>query len=98
VTQQDAATSTTIAREAKADGTSMKVIAALTMVFLPGTCLSSIFGMAALEHAKWWLYVALTLPLTILVVVVWWLWVSYPSNFFGRKRRRAIIVRNKGSV
>lgn len=44
VTQQDAATSATEARKAKADGNSMKVIAALTMVFFPGTFLSSVSG------------------------------------------------------
>jgi hypothetical protein len=53
VTQQDAATSTTIAREAREDGTSMKIIAALTMVFLPGTFLSSVFGMTSLENARY---------------------------------------------
>lgn len=46
VTQQDAATGTQIAHEAKADGISVKIIAALTMVFLPGTFLSSVFGMS----------------------------------------------------
>lgn len=83
MTQQDASTSTTIAREAKADGNSMKVIAALTMVFLPGTFLSSVFGMAALNNAHWWLYVALTLPLTILVLIAWWLWVTLEQNFLS---------------
>ncbi|RMZ03036.1 hypothetical protein D0860_06960 [Hortaea werneckii] len=77
VTQQDAATSATIAREAKADGNSMKVIAALTMVFLPGTFLSSVFGMSVMEEEKrWWLYVALTLPLTVFIIALWWLWQS----------------------
>ncbi|KAI7304952.1 hypothetical protein KC315_g14915 [Hortaea werneckii] len=78
LTQQDAATSATIAREAKADGNSMKVIAALTMVFLPGTFLSSVFGMSVMEGEKrWWLYVALTLPLTVFVIAVWWVWQSF---------------------
>jgi protein-S-isoprenylcysteine O-methyltransferase Ste14 len=89
VTQQDASTSTTIAREAKADGNSMKVIAALTMVFLPGTFLSSVFGMAALNNAHWWLYVALTLPLTFLVLVTWWLWVTFPNNVLGSAKNKS---------
>jgi Mg2+ and Co2+ transporter CorA len=76
VTQQDAATSTTIARETREDGNSVKIIAALTMVFLPGTYLSSVFGMAALENARWWLYMAITLPRTILVLAVWWVWIN----------------------
>ncbi|RMY75983.1 hypothetical protein D0862_13832 [Hortaea werneckii] len=79
VTQQDAATSATIAREAKADGNSMKVIAALTMVFLPGTFLSSVFGMSVMEEKRWWLYVALTLPLTVFIIAIWWVWQSNAS-------------------
>jgi cytochrome c biogenesis protein CcdA len=77
VTQQDSATGTTIAREAKADGSSMRVIATLTMVFLPGTFMSSVFGMAVLDHARWWLYVALTLPLTLLVIGIWLVWQNF---------------------
>ncbi|RMY22689.1 hypothetical protein D0867_02554 [Hortaea werneckii] len=52
LTQQDAATSATTAREAKADGNSMKVIAVLTIFFLPGTFLSSVFGMSVMEGEK----------------------------------------------
>lgn len=92
VTQQDAVTSTTIAREARADGNSMKVIAALTMVFLPGTYLSSVFGMAMVKSTvPWWLYVALTVPLTIVVFLTWWMWQSYSqwsarwSGWFTKK-------------
>jgi Mg2+ and Co2+ transporter CorA len=97
VTQQDAATSTTIAREAREDGNSVKIIAALTMVFLPGTYLSSVFGMAALENAHWWLYVAITLPLTILVVVVWGMWFRWtkPGTIgFGLTRKRKVTCSN----
>ncbi|KAI1673550.1 hypothetical protein Ptr902_00303 [Pyrenophora tritici-repentis] len=79
VTQQDSATGTTIAREAKADGSSMRVIATLTMVFLPGTFMSSVFGMAMLDNARWWLFVALTVPLTLLVIAIWSIWQSYDS-------------------
>ncbi|KXT09169.1 hypothetical protein AC579_7288 [Pseudocercospora musae] len=79
VMQQNSTTSTTIALETRADGASMKVIAALTMLFLPGTFLSSVFGMSMLNNAKWWLYVALTLPLTIIVIATWWLWFEFPT-------------------
>lgn len=69
--------STNIALEAKAEGTSMKIIAALTMVFLPGTFLSSVFGMSSLKNARWWLYIAITIPLTVLVTGAWWGWLNY---------------------
>jgi Mg2+ and Co2+ transporter CorA len=87
VTQQDATTSTTIAREAKADGTAMKTIAALTTLFLPGTFLSSVFSMSMLDGAKWWLYVVLALPLTLLVVGSWWAWHKKGWELILRSRR-----------
>jgi hypothetical protein len=52
----------------------MRVIATLTMVFLLGTFMSSIFSMAVLDHARWWLYVALTLPLILPVIGTWLIW------------------------
>ena len=76
VTQQDSVTSTTIARETKADSSAMKTIAAITMVFLPGTFVSSVFGLPFFRDSEWWLYTAITLPLTIAVIVIWWLWIS----------------------
>ena len=73
----------------------MKVIAALTMVFLPGTFLSSVFDMSMLNDVKWWLYVALTLPLTALVVAVWLAWFTFPRiigqlrSWAGRHKPKA---------
>jgi Mg2+ and Co2+ transporter CorA len=91
VTQQDATTSTAIAEETKADGAAMKTIAALTMVFLPGTFLASVFSMPMLEDAELSLYVAIVVPLTFVVVGCWWLWIPGPRLFrrWTRERRRA---------
>ncbi|KAI9685226.1 MAG: hypothetical protein M1822_004599 [Bathelium mastoideum] len=71
VTQQDSSTNTSIARDAKADSSSMKTIATLTMIFLPGTFMSSVFSM---DQSKWHLYVALTLPLTCFLIGLWYSW------------------------
>jgi hypothetical protein len=65
-----------IAKEARADGNAIKMIAALTMLFLPGTFLSSVFGMPSLENATLRLYVTLTIPLTVVVMMLWWLWLN----------------------
>ena len=88
VTQQDATISTVIAEETKADGAAMKTIAALTMVFLPGTFLASVFSMPMLDGAKLSLYVAIVVPLTVVVVGCWWLWISRPQLFKQLTRRR----------
>jgi membrane protein DedA with SNARE-associated domain len=66
----------------------MKTIAALTMVFLPGTFLASVFSMPMLEDAKLSLYVAIVVPLTVAVVGCWWLWLSGPRLFRQLMRKR----------
>ena len=77
--------SRTLAQKATRDSTSMKAIAAVTMCFLPGTFVSSLFAMpmfdwnAAPEHSidrNFWIYWAVTIPLTCIVVVVWLIWTN----------------------
>lgn len=94
-----------IAVDAQRDSSSMITIAAVTMVFLPGTFISvglnpdlgtsdcslmllkAIFSMAFFnagtdEHGKatlevsplWWYFPTITIPLTILVFVIWEVW------------------------
>jgi Mg2+ and Co2+ transporter CorA len=89
-----AETSATIAHESKKDSSSMKAIAVLTMCFLPGTFLAAIFAMPLYNWDDNTLpvikdgfkyYWAITIPLTVLVLVLWalamllpWaLWLSY---------------------
>jgi Mg2+ and Co2+ transporter CorA len=69
----------------------MKTIAAMTMVFLPGTFLASVFSMRMLDGANWQLFVAIAVPLTVAVVGCWWLWISAPQVFrrLTRTRRSA---------
>ncbi|KAI9804580.1 MAG: hypothetical protein M1833_006653 [Piccolia ochrophora] len=82
VTQQDAANNIQIAIGMKHDSTSMNSIAALTMAFLPGTFTASILGAGIFSaiaggqnvrvSSLWWLWVVITIPLTIVVVICWW--------------------------
>jgi hypothetical protein len=61
----------------------MITLAAVTMVFLPGTFICTIvstnffdFGEQGLAVSdKWWVLLAAAIPLTILVFIVWWAWV-----------------------
>ncbi|KAL8705422.1 MAG: hypothetical protein Q9201_001446 [Fulgogasparrea decipioides] len=68
-----------IAFETKRDSDAMKTIAALTMVFLPATFVATLFGMVFFNtdpgsgsgfrvNAWWWVYLAATIPLTMLTV------------------------------
>jgi membrane protein implicated in regulation of membrane protease activity len=63
----------------------MITIAAITMIFLPGTFISAILSTTFFDYAetglrvsgKWWVLLAVTIPLTIVVFVVWLLWLRF---------------------
>jgi hypothetical protein len=57
----------------------MRTIATLTMVFLPGTFVSSVFSLPIMGGVHWHLYVAVTIPLTLAVFVAWWIWQNFAS-------------------
>lgn len=73
-----------IAVETRADSSAMKAIAVLTMIFLPGTFVSTIFGMSMFNWGaeretdvvsnRFWIYWAITVPSTVAVLVLWRLW------------------------
>jgi Mg2+ and Co2+ transporter CorA len=76
--------SLTIALESKRDNLSMITIAAITMVFLPGTFVASFFAMPLLNWQapkgttvvshRFWVYWAVTVPLTIGTILLWLAW------------------------
>lgn len=81
----------------------MKIIAALTMVFLPATFMSSVFGMSSLDGVDWTVYVLITIPLTALVIGTWLIWLKHPliipeisywyrrvGGLFKRKRKSGV--------
>lgn len=56
----------------------MKVIAVMTMVFLPGTFFAALFAVPSLDWKgddvvgeNFWMYWAFTIPFTLLVIVLW---------------------------
>ncbi|KAK8122930.1 hypothetical protein PG984_011600 [Apiospora sp. TS-2023a] len=72
-----------LANASKRDSASMKTLTMLGAVFLPGTFLSSMFSMPFFEFhdmsgpvsRSLWIYIVLTVPLTGLVVLIWW-WID----------------------
>ncbi|KAF8856034.1 hypothetical protein BDZ45DRAFT_675834 [Acephala macrosclerotiorum] len=81
--------STVIARESKRDSSAMKAIAVLTMFFLPGTFLATIFAMPLFNWDSnngprtkdgFKLYWAIAIPLTVAVFGIWVLSVALPWN------------------
>ncbi|KAI0024804.1 hypothetical protein F4780DRAFT_725055 [Xylariomycetidae sp. FL0641] len=72
-----------LAHASKRDSTAMKTLSLLGAVFLPGTFLSSVFSMTFFDFhigepkgpevsSELWIYVVITVPLTLLIVVSWW--------------------------
>ncbi|KAF4506699.1 hypothetical protein G6O67_006754 [Ophiocordyceps sinensis] len=70
-----------IAHASKRDSTAMKTISLMGALFLPGTYLASVFSMTffnfqagAAPHvaSQFWIYFAVTIPLTVAIVLSWW--------------------------
>ncbi|KAL8687381.1 MAG: hypothetical protein Q9218_006427, partial [Villophora microphyllina] len=84
VTQQDSETNMSIAQATKNDRAAMKTIAALTMVFLPATAVSSFFGMAFFNGqggsltvtSNWWIFLITTVPITLMLFLIWLKWTA----------------------
>ncbi|CAN9385152.1 unnamed protein product [Alternaria alternata] len=75
---------TTIANTTKEDSYAMRTIAIMSIIFLPGTFVSSFFSMdmfdwqapkgTSVVSFRFWIYWAVTAPLTAVVVSIWFLW------------------------
>ncbi|KAI0595451.1 hypothetical protein F4775DRAFT_585507 [Biscogniauxia sp. FL1348] len=70
-----------LADASKRDSSSMKTLTFLGSIFLPGTFVSSLFSMSFFDFSgditgqvskSLWLYFAITVPLTLLIVGGWW--------------------------
>ncbi|KIM38870.1 hypothetical protein M413DRAFT_419836 [Hebeloma cylindrosporum] len=85
--------SSRIAVSTQQDSSSMITMAAVTMFFLPGTFVSALFSMvffdtqangngseSLLVGSQWWLFPAITIPITILVFVIWLGWRRYRNR------------------
>lgn len=99
INQKDAAASLRIAESAKQDSSSMKVVAMMTLVFLPGTFFATLFAVPSLRWdedvvvtQQFWIYLAFTMPCTILLLSLYlgqrqfgasWLWRHISNCFSG---------------
>lgn len=68
-----------LASASKRDSSSMKTIAVLTTVFLPGTFIATVFSMPMVDYppSKFWIYLAIAIPLTIAVMAFWAIWMFW---------------------
>ncbi|CAI6340158.1 unnamed protein product [Periconia digitata] len=84
VAQRDSRVMVEIGQDSKSDNRNVRSIAIVGLIYLPGTFISGLFGMSFFElmedgngHHVWqvserlWLYWAITIPLTVLTIIVW---------------------------
>ena len=91
--------SRTLASASKDDSTAMKTIAAVTIVFLPGTFIAALFAMPLFQwdavgdnkvvSNRFWIYWAVTVPLTFLTLLFWVLWTKRQARMHRSSDKRA---------
>ena len=94
--------SKTLALATQRDSTSMKTLAVVTMVFLPGTFTASIFAMPLFDwdaqgnvaKPKLYVYFAVTLPLTMVTFGIWLIWTTI-SMRLGNVENKVRNMQNK---
>jgi hypothetical protein len=72
-----------LAHASKRDSAAMKTISLLGAIFFPGAYLASVFSMTFFNFQNesgsvlsnnFWIYWAFTIPFTIVIVAIWYLW------------------------
>lgn len=81
ITKQQTDASLDLASAAKGDSEAMKVIAIMTMLFLPGTFFATCFAVPTLHwddqnviSGRFWVYIAFSVPSTVLICIFYMGW------------------------
>ncbi|KAK0764277.1 hypothetical protein N5P37_003676 [Trichoderma harzianum] len=82
-----------LAELARQDSAAMLTIAAVTLLFLPGTFIAAILSTPIFNFAdgemqvyrKWWIFPVTVAPFTILVFVVWFAWLGHKRRQWDKK-------------
>ncbi|TVY51394.1 hypothetical protein LCER1_G005876 [Lachnellula cervina] len=94
-----------IAVSSARDSSAMKTLALITTIFLPGTYIATLFSMSMFDWSsssssaadntdtvskKFWIYWAVTIPLTLLVMILWRLWWLWQERLYQREVSEAV--------
>ncbi|KAK8243412.1 hypothetical protein HDK90DRAFT_409253 [Phyllosticta capitalensis] len=97
---KNAMSTSRMAKHAMLESASMSTISIVTMIFLPGTFVATIFGTNFVVgpdrpsssntkiffSSQWWILPAVTVPLTLMTLYCWWAW----RRFKNRKIRTTV--------
>ncbi|KAH8731756.1 hypothetical protein GQ44DRAFT_697986 [Phaeosphaeriaceae sp. PMI808] len=92
-----------IAEQTQRDSASMITVAAVTLVFLPGTFISALLSTTVFDYGhekvqvsqQWWVLLATTIPLTVAVVAFWVWWRYVWLQHQDAKRRASTAFKQK---
>ncbi|WPG99167.1 Hypothetical protein R9X50_00197800 [Acrodontium crateriforme] len=96
-----AAATAQVAEETRQDSAAMKTIAVLTLTFLPGTAVASFFSMngmfnwpagkdGEIASPLLWIFFAVTIPLTIIIYLVWIVWFRISQKKYVKQHDEAV--------
>lgn len=82
-----------LAHASKRDSAAMKTISLLGAIFFPGAYLASVFSMTffnwqsegAVLSSQFWIYWAITIPLTAVIVAAWHVWERKRESRYERE-------------
>ena len=99
--------SAAMAREMRRDSAAMKTIATLTMLYLPATFVSSLFGSnffaLSMQSAGgttfvvsplWWILPTVAIPLTLFTIGIWVWWMAYRKK---QDHKDSAIAKKRGA-
>ena len=95
IAQEQATINTSIATATQQESLSLKTISLVTMFFLPGTFLATLFSVPLLKwnlekfpEGSFWIYWTFAIPLTLMTFGTWWVW----TYLLERKVRNAVPI------
>jgi Mg2+ and Co2+ transporter CorA len=85
IAQYDNNTSSKLAKESLRDSKAMKTLSILTILFLPGAFVATVFSTDMFDfrdkNQEIWIYFVIVVPLTAIIMTGWYLWLkNTPDN------------------
>ncbi|TRX88263.1 hypothetical protein FHL15_010830 [Xylaria flabelliformis] len=108
ITQQDSYLSSKLARQSLRDSKAMKSLAIVTILFLPGAFVATLFSTGMFKFQgnvqEIWIYFVIVVPVTSIIMLAWWMWLFVGSGGIDEENRpgnapshtRLFRVREKG--